>query len=138
MSKSSGKTWQEARKYCQIYGGDLAIPRNALNTRKIYEIMKTQGVGTAFIGLYRVADGLGDKTFYTVRGAAPKYTNWYAGTGEPNDAGGKEDCVEMVYKSRYYGSGRSDLRGQWNDLPCDNRDSSRHFVCELSFVKYDD
>ena len=137
MSKTPSKTWQEARKSCRSYGGDLAIPRNALDNKKIYEAMKAQGVGTAYIGLYRVAKGVGDNTFYTVLGAAPKYTNWYA--GEPNNYKGIKDCVQMVYKVWYYSNGQQDLRGAWSDLPCTGIvKSSTHFVGELSFKKNDD
>ena len=96
--------------------------------------MKFEGVGTAFIGLYRVAEGLGH-TFYTVNSVVPKYSNWIA--GEPNDHQGKEDCVEIVYKAQYYGSGKLDIRGQWNDAPCNGvHEVPNHFVCELSFKKY--
>ena len=134
VSKNS-TSWQEAREYCRSYGGDLVVPRNASDIMKIYETMKTESVCTAYIGLYRVAAGLGH-TFYTVRGAAPKYTYWYKGeVEEPNDYGGDEDCVEMVNKVWYFRGSQVDLRGAWNDVHCNG---GQKFVCELSFKKYDD
>ena len=50
------------------------------------------------------------------------YTNW--NKGEPNDAGGREDCV-FVYQ--YAAS--SSLSGKWNDAPCT---FSVNYVCEIS------
>ena len=138
VSNHSIKNWLEARKYCRSYGGDLAVPRNPLDTRKIYETMKAKSVGTAFIGIFRAPDGLGRNNFYTVHGFAPKYTNWYA--GEPNNrSAGTEDCIEMVYKARYFEGGQLDLRGGWNDAPCNGVSKvPNHFVCAIIFKKYDD
>lgn len=45
------------------------------------------------------------------------YSNW--ASHEPNDHGGREDCVEML------------AGGEWNDLYCDNkRNSKRPYVCQ--------
>ncbi|CAB4015045.1 signal peptide, CUB and EGF-like domain-containing 2, partial [Paramuricea clavata] len=71
--------------------------------------------------------GLGTNKIYTVHGVEPSYTNWLP--GEPNDSGGIEDCVELVYKSRFWKNG-GDVGGQWNDLPCNGY--PRHFVCQMS------
>ncbi|AKT44079.1 lectin-like protein [Chondromyces crocatus] len=46
-----------------------------------------------------------------------KQAIWSFGEGEPNDAGGNEDCAEM----------RAD--GRWNDVPCTG---SRRFACKRS------
>ena len=46
------------------------------------------------------------------------YTNWH--TGEPNDFGGDENCVELL--TSYRGA-------EWNDKNC-NR--SLRYVCEIS------
>ena len=42
------------------------------------------------------------------------YTNWQP--GEPNDAGGNEDCAGML-----------ENQGQWNDKQCSDQ---RTFVCK--------
>jgi hypothetical protein len=87
--------------------------------------MKAINVHTAFIGLYRVANGLGTNKFYTVRGVEPTYTNWFP--AQPSDSGGNEDCAEMIPAHWKYGG---DVGGQWNDLPCHY---PRHYVCQMSF-----
>ena len=43
------------------------------------------------------------------------YTNWYA--GQPDNAGGFEDCMEINYKTP----------GKWNDSPCTEK---RKYVCQ--------
>lgn len=45
-------------------------------------------------------------TFVWEDGSPVVLTNW--NTGEPNDAGGAEDCMEVV----------GALNGVWNDVPC--------------------
>ena len=49
-------------------------------------------------------------------GTAWDYTYWYP--GEPNDAGGNEDCAGIF---------ESDNLGQWNDKKCSDQ---RTFVCK--------
>ncbi|CAB4044916.1 mannan-binding lectin [Paramuricea clavata] len=110
----------------------MAVPSNATNNQHIYQAMKSNNVGTAYIGFYRVSNGLETNKFYTVRGVEASYTNWLA--GEPNNSGAKEDCVELVYKSPFWKNG-GDVGGQWNDLPC--KGYPRHYVCETSFQRYD-
>ena len=58
-------------------------------------------MGYSWIGLIRHQD----KLFYTIFGSKPSYTNW--GPGEPNNAGGSENCGHLVND-----------HGQWNDIPC--------------------
>ena len=103
------------------------MPTSKINNQHIYEIIKASNVGTAYIGLFREDKGLQTNKFYTVRGVEPSYTNWL--TGEPNDSGGNEDCVEMVFKSPFLKNG-SEGGGKWNDLPCNG--FPRHFVCQMS------
>nr|XP_006813569.1 PREDICTED: macrophage mannose receptor 1-like [Saccoglossus kowalevskii] len=50
--------------------------------------------------------------FEWVDGSPVDFTNWYAGTDEPNDYGGYEDCTVLEYDESRLGS--------WNDLDCNN------------------
>jgi hypothetical protein len=52
------------------------------------------------------SDEATEGTFVWDDGAPVVLTNW--NTGEPNDAGGQEDCMEVV----------GALNGGWNDVPC--------------------
>ncbi|CAB4002646.1 Hypothetical predicted protein [Paramuricea clavata] len=127
ISPRTAKNWPAARATCRARGGDLAVPTSKINNLHIFQAMKASNVHKAFIGLYKVADGLGTNTFYTVRGVEPTYTNWYP--GQPSDSGGNEDCGEMLPAHSTSGG---DVGGQWNDLPCNDR-FPRHYVCQTSF-----
>lgn len=91
-------------------GGDLAVIRSADDDSFIFDLIKKQDTVTfwgAWLGLQRNADG----NLVWVDGT-PLEGNFqnFAG-GEPNNVGGKENCVTM-YGTGNYGKGR------WNDLPC--------------------
>ena len=66
------------------------------------------------IGLYR--DPNDDSRWLWVDGSRATYTHW--NTGEPNDAGGNEDCTMMLSSD-----------GKWNDLACFN---SFKYLCETN------
>ena len=61
--------------------------------------------GKAWIGLKKNTD---DSKWYWVDGTPleGQYINW--GPGEPNNAGGHEDCGHFF-----------NLPGKWNDAPCE-------------------
>ena len=123
VSKKPTTSWLDARKVCRAEGGDLAVPSNTSVNEFILKLMQKQQSGNAYIGLYRVAEGLGKNMFYTAFGTEPSYTNW--APGEPNDYQNLgEDCVEM-YSSD----------GKWNDLVCSER--TRSFVCQMCFKRCD-
>jgi hypothetical protein len=58
-------------------------------------------------------------TFVSEDGRAPAFTAW--GMGQPDDAGGTEECVELIV------SEDPAVLPYWNDLPCD---ATRGVACE--------
>lgn len=77
------------------------------------------GSKEAFLG---GTDAAVEGTFLWDDGTPVQLSYW--NTGEPNDAGGAEDCLEIV----------GSLAGKWNDVPCaptaTNPIGSYPFVCE--------
>ena len=59
-------------------------------------------------------------SFVSSTGVALSYTNW--GSGEPNDAGAGEDCIDMRGNA-----------GVWNDFPCT---AALPTVCEIEPRKF--
>jgi len=103
-----------ARTGCMAFGGDLVKIDDAAELGFITgsDVPASGGVGGYFIGANdRDAEG----QFVWTDGSPVVFTNWAA--GEPNDAGGAEDCTEMNVDS-----------GIWNDVGCD----ARAFICEAS------
>nr|BAD98919.1 mannose-binding lectin [Lethenteron camtschaticum] len=120
-SKESGKvhqlaraklTYADARRHCRGLGGELAAPRSASDNEALRLVVPAGEY--AYIG---VDDTGREGTFtYAAGGGGPLgYNNWNA--GEPNNAGGDEDCAVIVANG-----------GKWNDVRCSRE---CHFVCEL-------
>ncbi|KAI8521387.1 hypothetical protein Bbelb_011410 [Branchiostoma belcheri] len=65
--------------------------------------------------------GFNDKTtegtFTWLDGLPTTFSNWEP--GEPSNAGGNEDCAEIVHDT-----------GLWNDVPCGQSWSTRGYVCK--------
>ena len=101
-----------ARTACMAFGGDLIKIDDAAELDFIvtFDVPPSGGVGGYFIG---ANDRDTEGQFVWADGTAVVFTNWNA--GEPNDAGGAEDCTEMSVDT-----------GIWNDVPCDGR----AFICE--------
>ena len=89
-----------------------------LNTEAEQEALTTQVARNTWIGLHR--DPWNKSRWLWVDGSSVDYANWYK--TEPNNVGGKEDCVEMYPASRA-------RAGKWNDLTCSH---NRYYVCEIS------
>jgi C-type mannose receptor len=101
--------WQEARNFCQAWGGDLVqIGSNEEHAQLVQRID-----GTAWIG---ATDQGAEGTFRWVGGDPFEFTAW--SMGQPNNLQGSEDCAEL----------RTADDG-WNDVPC--MDSvARRSLCE--------
>uniref|UniRef100_A0A668AQ50 C-type lectin domain-containing protein n=1 Tax=Myripristis murdjan TaxID=586833 RepID=A0A668AQ50_9TELE len=100
---SESKNWDESRQDCLRRGADLVI----INSRE----EQVRHGDTLWIGL---SDRVREGEWRWVDGSGLNYRSW--AKGEPNDAGGREDCGELV-------------KGldAWNDLPCSD---GRPWICE--------
>lgn len=105
VCRDASVTWAEASAACAARGGSLVTISNADENAFVLAL----GAGEAWIGY---SDAETEGTFVWAAGGG-SYINW--GMSQPDDAGGAEDCAEMV------------ADGTWNDLPCD---AKRAYVCE--------
>ena len=97
------RNYADAQAHCREQGADLAVLDDAPEATWLYtESQRVRGQDY-YIGLN---DRAQEGQFRWVNGSLPRSTRW--SNGEPNDAGGNEDCAHLW--------GRD---GTWNDLPCD-------------------
>ncbi|KAH0623425.1 hypothetical protein JD844_006170 [Phrynosoma platyrhinos] len=102
--------FQDSKATCFQAGGQLASPRTPAENSAIQQIVVRHNKG-AYLGMN---DLQSKGTFKHLNGDEVGYTNW--ANGEPNNSGGKEDCIEIY------------LDGKWNDKSCSE---SRLIVCEF-------
>lgn len=97
---------------CQAQGGELASIHDQPQNDWMAQTLSNLNVGGEWwIG---INDAYSEGTFVWEDGSTVDYTNW--AYGEPNDAGGYEDCGELTWS------------WQWNDLPCGN---GINYICRL-------
>ncbi|XP_053532213.1 macrophage mannose receptor 1 isoform X2 [Ictalurus punctatus] len=112
---NENKNWSGAQNYCREKYSDLASINDMGEMMKLNYTLKKETVKKAWIGLQREGTGkwqwsLADQTFYR---DGDTYRNWKS--GEPNNLGKYEFCVDMVKSS-----------GFWFDDNCDKKFT---FVC---------
>lgn len=118
MLHTTPMTRDAARSVCLALGPTtrLASVQSVAENALIASLIGTQ---EAFLG---GSDDLVEGTFVWDDGTPVQLTNW--NLGEPNDAGGAEDCIEII----------GALNGKWNDVPCaptaTNILGTYPFVCE--------
>ncbi|KAI4877371.1 hypothetical protein NFI96_033854, partial [Prochilodus magdalenae] len=106
---SESKTWTEAQNYCRQTYTDLATINTIEEMKNLNATLKGKLSSSVWIGLVRGDTGkwqwsLADGDLYS---EGHTYRNW--STGEPNNAGGNENCVLMNRSS-----------GTWIDARCDD------------------
>lgn len=107
------RTWREAEEHCRLLGGHLADVRSPSDSaffRKTFGA-KVALPPTLWIGL---VEPFRRNQWFWMSGKVVGYQSW--ASGEPNDAGGGEDCGERISRT-----------GAWNDVDCA---AVRGFICE--------
>ena len=104
--------WKSAKSVCEALGSKLAV----LNSQDEQQFLTPKVAKNTWIGLHR--DPKNTARWLWVDGSYATYTNW--NDGEPNDVGGREDCVALL---------KPPYTGKWNDQNCN---ASVHYVCEIS------
>ncbi|XP_062581844.1 perlucin-like, partial [Saccostrea cucullata] len=101
--------WNEAARKCEKAGGGLAtvISENC-TLRNLTERF------TYFIGGKKSSSG----KWTWVDGTQMNQTHW--ASGEPNNHGGNENCLQMQYTNKNY---------QWNDISCDSN-NNHGYICQ--------
>jgi large repetitive protein len=108
------RNWNTADAYCDTYGYDLLTIDNATENAWADSTADTYSTGKWWVGLNDISS---EGTWVWDDGTAVSYTNWHS--GEPNNSGGNEDCVQL---NRFTDQ-------SWNDEPCG---SAFRFVCEVN------
>jgi cysteine-rich repeat protein len=108
---TAAQSRSNAAATCAVGGARLATIETEAEWLAIAPFW-TAPFDTAWIGLIRNGDGVDSWLWET--GALLDAPRWNG--GEPNDANGNEDCVEV-----------SGAEGRWNDLACDQ---TRQALCE--------
>lgn len=107
-----GRTWAEARVQCKQRSGDLVVIDDADENAALAAqgTITANTTGSWYIGLSDLAL---EGTFVWLDGIPAVFAGW--NLGEPNDAGGLEDCGVLPNT------------GLWNDEPCE---LPKQFICE--------
>uniref|UniRef100_A0A673FYY8 Galactose-specific lectin nattectin-like n=1 Tax=Sinocyclocheilus rhinocerous TaxID=307959 RepID=A0A673FYY8_9TELE len=101
--------WITAERFCQTYDANLASVHNKLDNDHLLSLVPSY---TRFwVG---AQDGEQEGQWIWSDGSPFNYTSWCS--GEPNNAGDTENCLELAYSSNHC----------WNDLTCS---SLLAFVC---------
>lgn len=106
------RAYLDAQRACQGRGGALAMPRDEATNGLLAAYVAQAGLARVFIG---ISDLDREGTFvFADRSPVQTFQKWRG--GEPNNAHGEEDCVEM------------EASGGWNDVACH---LPMHFLCEF-------
>lgn len=107
---SAAATWAQAAMACELGRAQLVQIDDEAENQEVS--VNAAPLGSAWIGL---SDTVDEGFMRWLDGTDPVFAAWWP--GEPNDAGGNEDCISTNF---------GDV-GWWNDWPCD---TYLPFVCE--------
>ena len=108
------KDWNEAEKKCIQEGGHLTSVLSIEEVRFIRCMQDPASIHKTWIGAKRIGSN-----FQWTDGTSFDFENW--NTGEPNNQGGEENCIEVDSDPG------KDWHDRWNDVPCTNK---RNYVCK--------
>ncbi|XP_051767806.1 ladderlectin [Ctenopharyngodon idella] len=110
---SDPKSWAEAEEHCVALGGNLASIQSSLTHTFLKNFVKKQSKGNtrSWIGAHDAPQAF---IWFWSDGSKFEYNDWH--TGEPNNGGDAERCVEMGYGDEI----------RWNDARCETH---LPFVC---------
>ncbi len=97
------RTWVDAEASCEAQGATLTVIEDAAENAFVWQEFRARVGGDYWLG---ASDLAAEGAWVWADGAPMLFEDW--APGEPNDAGGNEDCMN--------GWG---FDGTWNDLPCD-------------------
>lgn len=109
-----GLSWHRAEAYCRELKGHLVTIHDRAEDIFVFLEANKHSHERWWIGLNDIHR---EGSFEWASGSPVHYTHWEP--GEPNDAGGNEDCAQI---NRYHPS------EGWNDEPCDQL---LRFICEI-------
>ena len=118
ISRGNPMTFDDAVNACAQHGMRVVKIDDAQENAFVYSMLPSSCM-VAWIGLRRS----GPSTFIWYDGAAPAYVNW--ASGEPNNEGGRENCVVLWGPALTYPS----MRSRWNDDACETS-PRQHAICE--------
>lgn len=101
-------TGPDAQAYAQTFGANLISVQSAAENTNLVTALANQGYSSEVIWI-GFSDAISEGNFVWYDGAPVNYTNW--NVGEPNNAGGNENCTQ-IYPN-----------GTWNDLNCSGYNS---------------
>ncbi|MES2566771.1 MAG: lectin-like protein [Bacteroidota bacterium] len=101
-------TGPQAQAYAQSFGANLISVQSATENADLVQALSNQGYSAEVVWI-GYTDEITEGSFTWYDGSPVAYSNWAA--GEPNDAGGVEDCTQ-IYPN-----------GSWNDLSCSGYNS---------------
>jgi len=120
------KNWTDAEDFCRKEGGHLASVHSNATFNFVLEGMNRTGLDMPWLG----GNDIEVEGTWKWVDCSPWNNLTFWARGEPNNAGGGEDCLHHVFNF----PPATHLNHKWNDLSCS---SERGFLCSKSICSGD-